>query len=274
MSNREIIDFREHYATSGEANRLTSGHGLLERIRTQDILARFLPPAPARVLDIGGGPGVYSLWLLERGYQVELLDAVPLHVEQARNAFARAGYIDALATVGDARVLPYGDASAQAVLLLGPLYHLTSRDDRLGALREARRVLQPGGILAAATISRFASLLDGYWRNLVADPDFKAILEQDLRDGQHRNPMNNPDYFTTAYLQQPAEHREEVVSAGFEVTAMIAVEGPFWLLPDFAKHWSDLERRAEVLRHLKMIETEESLLGSSAHLLTIARNHR
>jgi ubiquinone/menaquinone biosynthesis C-methylase UbiE len=84
---------------------------------------------------------------------------VPLHVEQA-----------GLGVVGDARELPFDDASADAVLLLGPLYHLIEAVDRLAALREARRVLTPGGVLAAATISRLASTFDGFGRGYFADP--------------------------------------------------------------------------------------------------------
>ena len=92
------------------------------------------------------------------------------------------------AQVGDARRLPYGDASADAALLLGPLYHLTDRGDRLTALSEARRVLRTGGLVAAAAISRFASTFDGLARGFLADPRFEHVVERDVHDGQHRNP--------------------------------------------------------------------------------------
>ncbi len=69
-----------HYASGYEATRLFgSAQGELERIRTQEIMARHLPKIPARVLDVGGAAGAYSLWLLDRGYEVRLLDALPLH---------------------------------------------------------------------------------------------------------------------------------------------------------------------------------------------------
>src|SRR4051794_13680018 len=116
-----------HYNAGREEDRLTAEGAPLELVRTQEILLRYLPPPPAVVLDVGGGPGVYAFWIAERGYTVHLMDPVPLHLEQAR---ARAGNSasTALATIslGDARRLEFEIGSADAVLLLGPLYHLTS----------------------------------------------------------------------------------------------------------------------------------------------------
>src|SRR5205823_5972921 len=160
----EIVGF---YSRGLEDDRLHKDRGLLERVRTQELLQRYLPPPPAVVLDVGGGSGVYAAWLGGLGYTVHLVDPVPLHVEQAlaRNA--------AIASIsqGDARNLAdFADASADAVLLLGPLYHLTSAADRTAALAEARRILKPGGVLAAAAICRFASALDGLVRRFFSDP--------------------------------------------------------------------------------------------------------
>ncbi|HET9982611.1 MAG TPA: methyltransferase domain-containing protein [Longimicrobiales bacterium] len=266
-----LDDLQRYYAAGAEAERLSLGAGQLERARTQEILARFLPPPPARVLDVGGGTGVYSLWLLGRGYEVELIDPVPLHVEQATAAFEAAGLPHAVARLGDARRLDQADGSVDAALLLGPLYHLTERADRLAALGEVRRVLRPGGVLVAAAISRFASLLDGYARDLVGDPAFVEIVERDLRDGQHRNPTARPDYFTTAFFHRPRQLREEVEAAGLIVDALLAVEGPFWIPGGFDALWADPARRQRLLEFLRRIETEESLLGVSAHLLVVAR---
>jgi len=106
---------------------------------------------------VGGGPGVYACWLSAQGYEVHLVDASPLHVEQARAASERLPN-NPLASVrlGDARQLDVADAAVDAVLLLGPLYHLTERADRLTALRESARVLRPGGHVFVAAVSRFA----------------------------------------------------------------------------------------------------------------------
>lgn len=258
-----------YYARGCEATRLGEGSGLLEFARTCDILERWLPGSPADVLDVGGGPGAYASWLAGRGYRVTLIDPVQLHVAQAQEAAARAGQ-SLLTRTGDARRLDEPDAAVDAVLLLGPLYHLTERAERLQALREALRVLRPGGLLFAAGISRFASLVSGIFDGFLADPAFKEIVEQDLVDGQHRNATCH-DYFTTAFFHHPDELRVEVAEAGFAVEVILGVEGPGWALPDLAVRWADPRWRARILAAARAVESEPSLLGFHAHILAVGR---
>jgi SAM-dependent methyltransferase len=262
----DVDDVQAFYAAGLEGGRLLSGAGPLERARTEEVLARVLPPPPARVLDVGGGTGVYARWLAGRGYEVHLVDPIPRHVEEARASAALAG-----ARIGDARALQEADASFAAVLLLGPLYHLTAEADRVRALAEARRVLRPRGVVVAAAISRYASLLDGLFRGLVDDPDFLSILDRDLREGQHRNPTRRLDYFTTAYFHRPHELAGEAAAAGLEGAGVLAVEGPAWLIADFEERWRDEGRRQSLLALLRQIETEPAALSMTAHLLLTAR---
>jgi ubiquinone/menaquinone biosynthesis C-methylase UbiE len=259
-----------HYAGVSERQRL--GPWSLERVRTGELLGRHLPPPPAVVLDVGGAAGVYALPLAARGYEVHLVDPLALHVEQALSASREQPATPlASATVGDARQLDRPDASVDAALLLGPLYHLTARADRIRALAEARRVLRPGGVLAAAAISRFASTCDGLLRGYLDEPGFEAIVERDLREGQHRNPTGRPEWFTTAYLHLPEELGREVAEAGLRLEAVLAVEGPAWMLPDIGQRLADPARRDRVLAAIRRVEAEPSLLGASSHLLAVAR---
>jgi SAM-dependent methyltransferase len=275
MGNGLPDEVTAHYADGYEAERLARGQGQIELARTQELLQRFLPPLPAVVLDVGGGPGRYALWLARLGYTVHLIDALPLHVELARQASAAQPEAPlASAAVGDARTLEWGDASADAVLLMGPLYHLTERADRIGALSEARRVLRPGGVALAIGVSRFASTLDGLRNGLFADPEFERIVEGDLRDGQHRNPTNHPNYFTTAYFHLPEELQGDIEAAGLRHEATLAVEGPAWLISRAFGDWDDAGHRAQVLAAVRRIEREPTLLGVSAHLLAVARKER
>ncbi len=262
-----------YYEEGEERDRLLrSGSGRLEYLRTRELLARHLPAAPATVLDVGGGAGVYALPLAEEGYSVHLIDPVPSHVEQASAASAhQPGASLADARVGDARRLPFDDQSADAVLLLGPLYHLTNREDRVLALHEAYRVVHPGGLVFAAAISRFASTYDGLFRGFLDDPEFEEVVERDVREGQHRNPAGRPGWFTTAYFHLPQELREEATEAGLSVEALVSIEGLGWLVPDLEARLEDRGRRAKLLEVIRRLESESSLLGASSHLLVVGR---
>lgn len=258
-----------YYSLWQEASRLSEHEGELERVRTQEMLARCLPAAPTEVYDIGGAAGVHAFWLAERGYRVHLVDPMERHVAQAREADS--GSRLASISVGDARDLRFPDASADAVLLLGPLYHLQEPADRVCALGEARRVLKPRGVLVAAAISRFASLMDGFASGAFADPQFREIVAQDLASGEHRNPSGQLAYFTTAYFHRPEELAEEVCACGFGEVRLCAVEGPVWTAAGFRKAWADEEQRAKLLEFLREIEGEPSIIGASAHFLAIGR---
>ncbi len=265
-----------HYEEGVERERLLrGGAGRLEYLRTRELLARYLPLPPATVLDVGGGAGVYALPLAREGYSVHLIDPVPLHVDQAREASALQRDAPlASAEVGDARrLMCYDNNSVDAVLLLGPLYHLTSRDDRLQALREAYRVVRPGGVVAAAAISRFASTYDGLLRGFLDDTRFKDIVVRDVREGQHRNPSGRPEWFTTAYFHLPQELRNEATEAGFSVEALVGIEGPAWVLPELDSWLEDPPRRSTLLDAVRRVEAEPSLLGATAHILVVGRRH-
>jgi ubiquinone/menaquinone biosynthesis C-methylase UbiE len=256
--------FLRHYSLGVERDRLIAAGDHLELVRTFELLAEVLPPPPARLLDVGGGPGVYAARLARAGYDVQLVDVVPLHVEQARERAAAQADAPFKADVADARDLAaFADESVDAVLLLGPLYHLTDRNDRVRALAEARRVVRAGCVVAAVAISRYASLLDGTVRGFLDDPRFAAIVERDLGEGQHRNPENVEGWFTTAYFHLPGELCAEIEEAGLSVERLAGIEGP--------GGWLDLwpEQRERVLHAARLAENVPAM---SAHMLCVARS--
>jgi ubiquinone/menaquinone biosynthesis C-methylase UbiE len=263
-----IADF---YDRAPEESRLEQGPFQLEHARTRELIQRFAPPPPATVVDVGGAAGAYALWLANLGYAVHLVDAVPRLVAEAEHRSAAAGRPLASFRTGDARALDLAPETADVVLLLGPLYHLTDVADRARALREAARVLKPGGRLFAAGISRLASALDALARDLLGDPRFVRIVEQDLHDGQHRNETDRLDYFTTAYFHRPEELGAEVEAAGLELDGVFGLEGPGWILPDIEERMADPARRAGLLQVARMLETDRSIIGASAHLLAVGR---
>jgi SAM-dependent methyltransferase len=259
-----------HYGTGYERSRLfPGGRPSLEFVRSMELLERLLPAPPARVLDVGGGPGTYAAPLSRRGYRVHLVDPVALHVDQARQAAGADPAASFTAALGDARQLAEADGSQDTVLLFGPLYHLTAAAHRQEALAEARRVLAPGGRLLAMAVCRFASLLDGLYRGWLDDPDFRPIVDQDLADGQHRNPdpIGRPEFFTTAYLHTPDGLTQEIEQAGFTGVAVYGVEGPGWPL---RQEWADPRRREQILFAARCVETQPSIIAFSDHLIAAA----
>jgi SAM-dependent methyltransferase len=259
-----------HYAQGLERDRLTTW-GRLEAERTRELLRRFLPRPPAVILDIGGAEGAYALPLALAGYTVHLVDPMPAHVEAARSASARQPAAPlASVEVGDARRLEAADGSVDAVLLLGPLYHLVEPNERARALAEALRVLRPGGVVLAACISRFASTLAGLREGFISESAFEEVVKGDLRDGVHRNPdvAGRPEWFTLAYFHTPDELRSEVTEAGFAGVQVVSIEGPY-AGPEVDAALDDPRRRAAVLRAIERVEGEPSLLGAGSHLMAI-----
>lgn len=262
MLSPEIM---EYYRRGGERDRLAAGQGRLEFLRTWDVLSRVLPGAPAEVLDVGGGTGVYAGPLARAGYEVRVVDPVPEHVAAA------ATLPGVSAVLGDARALPVADRSVDVVLLLGPLYHLPERAERVAAWREAARVLRPAGLVVAATINRFASLFDGFVKDYFSDVRFRPLVERALVDGVHHNREASRTWFTSAYFHRPDEVPGEVAEAGLVVQRQVGVESPLWMAESrMAEMVANPDLTGLLLEMLRVVEDEPSLLGASSHLLTIA----
>jgi SAM-dependent methyltransferase len=260
----EIIN---HYRHVEEDDRLRTGSGLVEFLRTQEVLRRNLPRPPAAIVDVGGATGIHASWLADDGYRVHLVDIVDKHVAAARNVLTDKGIVVHMA---DGRALPFRTATFAAALLLGPLYHLTSGDDRAAALLQARRVVRPGGIVAIAAVNRHASLFDGLCNGRLTDPQFAAIVAEDISTGQHRNPTERDGWWTTAYFHRPQELREEVEGAGLHIREFVGLEGLAAYLPEIGSQLDSEEGRKAVLWAAGQIEAEPTLLGLSAHLLVVA----
>jgi ubiquinone/menaquinone biosynthesis C-methylase UbiE len=218
-----------HYTTRhDEAQRLSSTlKGQLECERVHEMLTQYLPEPPSRVIDIGGGPGTHAAWLQTQGYIVELVDPVQHHVEQARRAGIQA-------VVGDARKLPWGNETFDAALLAGPLYHLTEAADRRLALREAVRVVRPGGVIAVIAINRVANLIGSTLANRL--PQRREVVEEILDNGY--SPRNerlvNAHYHTTTQL------RTELTAVGLQPVTIHGLTGPGgWLTVVIDAHFKD-----------------------------------
>jgi ubiquinone/menaquinone biosynthesis C-methylase UbiE len=255
------------YATRVEADRLARGAGALEFERTKELLLRFLRPG-STVADVGGATGRYAAWLADRGCAVELVDPVGEHVATARDRAGRPARFGV--RHADARALPFADAMFDAVLLLGPLYHLGEREDRRAAMREASRICHAGGLVAAAAISRLTPLLHVVALGQVEGEAFANALAE-TRSGRQVGPERRTTPFPDAYFHRPAELREELKAAGLEVEGVYGIEGPGWLAPELDRRWEDERVRTRLISLAGEVERDPDLLPLSAHLLAIAR---
>jgi SAM-dependent methyltransferase len=262
----EDAELQAHYAQGKEWDRLGDPTGAVELERTKEILRRRLPAPPAVVADIGGGPGRYALWLAELGYTVEHRDLIRLHVQQLQGASGSVVH----AEVGDARDLNLADASVDAVLLLGPLYHLRERSHRVQALREAGRIVRPGGRVFAAVISRWAPRLEGVVAERLYEsyPDVLALLPNVELTGNL--PPVVPDGFS-GYTHRPAELVEEIAEAELALEDLVGVEGMPLAANDIQARLVDPADWRVVLDAARAIERVPELLGLSPHLIATAR---
>ncbi len=264
--DRSLQLMHQYYEHGREQARLEEALGSVEFVRTLEVTDRVLPPAPAVVADIGGGPGRYALELAGRGHRVRHRDLVPLHVDQLRAAAA-----DGVETaLGDARALDLPDDSVDAVLLLGPLYHLVERADRVQALREAARIGRPGAPVVVAAISRWAPRQHGYLveRLYRREAFFTELVELVEANGRLNDSV--PGWFT-GYCHRPDELRAEVEEAGLVVEDVVGVEGLSFALADLPDRLADPVDREVVLESARAVESVPELLGLSPHLLAVAR---
>jgi ubiquinone/menaquinone biosynthesis C-methylase UbiE len=271
MSEHSKRSIQQYYDEYPEHDRLNSARGQLEFERTKRIVQRFLPTPPAIVADVGGGTGPYSFWLASLGYETHLIEPSIRLVDICRNRMQSdpSQAMPRTVEIGDARSLWLDNASCDAVLMFGPLYHLIERGDRIRALRESHRVLKSGGYAFAVTITRVASFIDALCHGLLGDPTFVSIVEADIGTGQHRNPTNEPLYFTDAFFHRRDEIRAEMEEAGFEVVAQLPIEGLGILAREFDSLWSDPRKRSSLLEFLARIEGIEEVNGATAHYVSV-----
>ena len=256
------------YNAGVEVGRLHRGLGLIEFARTKEILLEELPPPPATIYDIGGGYGEYAFFLAELGYEVHLFDLAEEHIRLAKAAANAALLADAV--VVDARSIPREDASADAILLFGPLYHITERGERARCLAECMRLLKPGGRLFTANITCFSTALkytECYdWRPALDDDACYRMIESTVRTGLHHG-----NEIGLVYFHRPEELRDEVAAAGFTEVELRGVIGPGWIVRNVDEVWPDPAKREAILRIVRLLEREDSLMGFSTHFISMSR---
>lgn len=246
----------------------------LERHRTEfavtlRALSDHLPPPPARVLDVGGGPGRYAIELAGRGYSVTLVDLSRRCLDLAQLKAAEAGvYLPGVYQADATDLPPEFTSGFDAVLLMGPLYHLLSHEARSEAVRQAAATLSPGGLIFASFITRFAPLRDVAIRSpgwIADNPDrFRQLLNYGV------NPAQEANAFPDSYFIHPGQVASLMEPAGFTTLGLMGCEGLVAgheeavnvLDGELWQAWVDLNYQ---------LGQDPALYGAADHLLYVGR---
>lgn len=258
----EIEDF---YANTSEEGRLQLGLGPLEFERNKALISKYLPKKGV-IIDVGGGPGIYSEWLAGLGHQVYLIDPVEKHIKQAgkRSANAKKQFKILFA---EAQKLELEDNLADVVILHGPLYHLQSKADRIRAIAEAKRVLKPNGVGLGFAINHSASTIAALLNGFIHTPEIFEMCKAELSGGIHTPPKNMPGVLPSAYFHRPSQLKAEFEEAGFTYLNTYAVEGLIWMDKNYFETRSDRKKKERVMELLQIIENDPELLSLSPHMM-------
>ena len=248
--------------------------GALEWTLTTRRIARHLE-TPSRVLDIGGGPGRYAIWLAQQGHRVVLAVLSPNQLAIARRQISEAGVAANVEEIREADACDlsrWNDQSYDAALCLGPFYHLPDPERRAQAARELVRVLRPGGIAFVAFMPRFMLLartiaIADERHHLLDDAWLEALMER----GEFNNDV--PGRFNGGYGARPDQVAPFMESVGFETISLSASEsmsrGVADAVAELAENGGALSART--LDLLDEVSEEPSILGVASHLLYVGR---
>jgi ubiquinone/menaquinone biosynthesis C-methylase UbiE len=267
---------QEYYSTFGdrEWTRLDTPSGALEFEINTRIIRRYLD-GPSRILDIGGGPGRYALWLASLGHEVTLADLSSRLLEIARERIADSPFREGIEEVveADARDLSqWGDSNFDAVLCLGPFYHLPNADDRETAAAELSRVIRAGGYLFAAFMPWQALLR----RTAVVPQERHRLTDEGwvtrlLKEGVFENDV--PGRFDMGFGASPQRISPLFEGIGFETLGLFASEGLGAGIEESIADLreSDPEGYEALIRVVVSVADDPSLFGLSTHLLYVGR---
>lgn len=265
------------YNAGIERNRLRTDIGLIEFERTKELLLENLPKPPAVIYDIGGGYGEYAWWLASIGYDVHLFDISEKNIEMSSELSKEYPECSLTAAeVCDARSIDRPDQSADAILLMGPLYHIVEKSERISCLHECNRLLKSSGVLFTAAITPYATLLwattvFGEKNRLLEEDSFMGMVARELSDGEHIKPDHGSyNGIGSSHFHRANELRAELSCGGFDHTRIHGVVGAAWLAPDIDGLWRNPSAKAALMRTVRMMDEHEDIIGLSTHLLGIS----
>lgn len=243
----------------------------MEFENTIDVMETHLPES-GQILDAGGGPGRYSIWLAEHGYTVEHLDVSAEQVRLAREKTDDRGVSDLVTCKqGDIRDLPFDDAEFDAVCCLGgPLSHVVDAGDRKEVVRELARVAKPGAPVFVSVIGRLTALRDGIKHQLDNTPETLLEIAETGDYTQETVEKHGGGGWAECHFFRADEFESLLETAEFEVEQLIGLEGVASVMePELQE--ADDEAVAIVEEVVRMLRDDRTIADLSAHMLAVCR---
>lgn len=251
----------------------------LERNRTEfavtlQAFKEHIPQPPVRIMDIGGGPGRYSIALAQKGYEVILVDLSRSHLEFAKEKAGEAGVSLAGYVRGNAIDLQFQKEQVDVVLLMGPLYHLLTARKREKAVSEAFKILKGGGLIFASFVTNYAPIrwVGKYEPGWITQ--FQEQCEQLVAVGRATHPFGEEHSFLTyTWFAHPAEVTPLMEQAGFEPVDLIACEGIISMIDEKVNELTGKEWELWVDLNYKLGK-DPTVHGAAEHLLYVGRKKK
>ena len=257
MNEENLINY---YNKFNEDKRLTHRHGIVEYETTMKYIKKYLNKMNnPKIIDIGAGTGKYSVALANEGYDVTAVELVKhnLMTLKAKNSTVKAYLGNAI------NLAKFKDNSFDMVLLFGPLYHLISKEDKLKALMEAKRIVKEDGlILVSYYMNEYAIITHGFKDNNILD----AIKNKEVDDTFHVTPKQT-DLYSMVRLEDIDELNK---LSNLKRIKILAQDGPSDYIRPIINKMDDETFKTYMNYHFSTCERKE-LLGASSHVLDILK---
>jgi SAM-dependent methyltransferase len=264
----DVSDIAAYYSSDPEREHCRLEQNQLEYDLTWRYLNQYLPPQGS-ILEVGAATGRYTLELAKRGYMLTAVDLSAALIEECRKSIAAEGLERQVRlVVADARDLgQVTEKGFDAVLLMGPLYHLIVEADRKVALKEAYERLRSGGIIFSSFLSRFGVMGD-LLKNVPGWIENQAEVRSLLAGG--KRPDDFPRGGFRGYFAQISEIAPLHEAIGFETLAVVGIE-PAISADDESYNRLQGKQRQLWLDLFYEMSAERSIIGASRHLLYIGK---
>lgn len=252
----------KHYCLRDEDSRLLSISGRVEFITTMNYIHKYFPTG-SKLLEVGAGTGRYSIALAREGYQISAVELLDCNIQKFRQKIALTDEIALLQ--GNALDLSaFEDGSFDGVLLLGPLYHLYTQEDKLRALQEAKRVVKAGGIIMAAYIGNESVILIDLF-----DGTGDALLKK-VQNGRIRSDWKMLTQPPLEFNDKSRLEEIDELNRAVKLTrkTIVSADGLTELIRDHAASWSEDVFSKYLDWHLTICERRDCI-GFANHILDI-----